>query len=253
MDGATRTAVRPPNATTCIMDGATRTGCRMTAKAIITAAVGTTTVAVEITTVATIITAVVGTTTAATITTVATATGPLGTSPKPSSSTRRRPGGGRAVVAALLLALVVSGCGGTSNDESSTTTVAYVANDDLSRYEPGTPERTVLEWWKAVQFGNPTLAHRYYAPTLGPKLAVLQSELAMASNQFTGIPTFKSAEVHGNKATLYLFATRPGSSSPGRAVSVNLIKTDGHWNLADDQLLAQVVERVEAAEKLRNG
>jgi hypothetical protein len=155
-------------------------------------------------------------------------------------------------MAALLSALALTGCGGTSNADSSTTTSAYVTTHDLSQYKPGTPERTVLEWWKAVQFGNTTLAHRYYAPELGPPVAVLQGELATASNQFTGIPTFHSAEVQGDKATLYFFAARPGSSSPARAASVNLIKQNGHWVLADDQLLAQVVERVKAAEKQRN-
>jgi hypothetical protein len=150
--------------------------------------------------------------------------------------------------AVLFTALGVSACGGGSSDsESASTAESFVSAENLNRYEPGTPQRTVMQWWKAVQFGNATVVHHYYAPGKGPRLSALQRELAVASNQFAAIPTIDSAELRGNKDTLYLFATRPGSSAPPRAMSVNLVRIDGRWGLADDQLLAQVVERVESA------
>ena len=148
-------------------------------------------------------------------------------------------------VAVLLVAFALLGCGSGSSDSDSTSTVGdYVAAKDLSQYKPGTPQRTVLQWWKAVQFGNPSVVHSYYAPGTGPGLHNLQRELAAASNQFSGIPTFNSAEIHKGRATLYFFVTRPGSSTPPRPVSINLVNKDGEWSLADDQLLSQVVERV---------
>jgi hypothetical protein len=162
-------------------------------------------------------------------------------------------GAGPAIVvaAALVAALALSACGSSSSADSSTASETYVSSYDLTKYKQGTPERTVMEWWKAVQFANTAQARTYYAQKMGPTHAVLQSELSTASNQFTGIPTFSSAEVHGDRATLYFFAARPGSSAPPRALSVNLVKKNGKWGLADDQLLAQVVERVRAAEKQR--
>jgi hypothetical protein len=156
--------------------------------------------------------------------------------------------------AMVLAAFGLGACGSSSSSSDSTSTVGnYVTAKNLSQYKPGTPQRTVMQWWKAVQFGNPTVVHNYYAPGMGPSLTALQRELAVASNQFAGIPTFNSAEAHGNRATLYLFVTRPGSSAPPRAVSINLVKTGGEWGLADDQLLAQVVERVRTASQRPTG
>lgn len=145
-------------------------------------------------------------------------------------------------------ALSLPACGGLSSSDSASTVGSYVVAENLSQYEPGTPQRTILQWWKAVQFGNPTVVRSYYAPGMGPGLDDLQRELAAASNQFAGIPAFSSTEVHGSKATLYFFVTRPGSTAPPRPASINLVRKGGEWGLADDELLAQVVERVRASQ-----
>ena len=148
----------------------------------------------------------------------------------------------------ILAAFALLGCGSGSGGSDSISTVgSYIGAGDLSEYKPGTPQRTVLQWWKAVQFGNPSVVHRYYAPGMGPGLHQLQRELAAASNQFSGIPTFNSAEIHKRTATLYFFVTRPESSTPARPASINLVTRHGEWGLADDQLLSQVVERVNQA------
>ena len=148
-------------------------------------------------------------------------------------------------VAMLLATFGLLGCGSGSGDSDTTSTAGdYVGARDLNQYKPGTPQRTVLQWWKAVQFGNPSVVHSYYAPGTGPGLHNLQRELAAASNQFSGIPTFNSAEIHKGRTTLYFFVTRPESSTPPRPVSINLVDKGGEWSLADDQLLSQVVERV---------
>jgi hypothetical protein len=151
-------------------------------------------------------------------------------------------------IAMILTASGILGCGSGSGGSDSTSTVGnYVGSRDLNQYKPGTPQRTVLQWWKAVQFGNPSVVHRYYAPGMGPGLHQLQRELAAASNQFSGIPTFNSAEIHQGTATLYFFVTRPESSTAPRPVSINLVDKGGAWSLADDQVLSQMVERVNRA------
>jgi hypothetical protein len=149
--------------------------------------------------------------------------------------------------AAIGLALALGACGGSSGSDSSST-VGYVGAADLSKYKDGTPQRTVLSWWKAVQFGNASIARSYYAPRAAPPPAELQRELAAASNQFTGVPDFSSVEANAGKATLYFFVSRPGSSAPPRAASINLTRTAAGWRLADDEVLSQVVERVEASQ-----
>lgn len=150
--------------------------------------------------------------------------------------------------ATILVAFGLLGCGsGSSSADTASTVGNYVAAKNLRQYKPGTPQRTVLQWWKAVQFGNPSVVHTFYAPGTGPDLHNLQRELAAASNQFSGIPTFNSAEIHKGRATLYFFVTRPESSTP-RPASINLVDKGGEWGLADDQLLSQMVERVNRAQ-----
>ena len=149
--------------------------------------------------------------------------------------------------AAVIVAVGLGACGDSSDSGTTSAEGAYVTAKSLNRYEPGTPQRTVLQWWKAVQFADPTVAHGFYAPQRAPRLPELQHRLAIASNQFAGIPDFHSMDVRGNRATVYFFSARPGSSAPPRAVSVNLVRTGKSWALADDQLLSQVVERVESA------
>jgi hypothetical protein len=164
------------------------------------------------------------------------------------SDARRRGRGYAVAVVVAALAFGAAACG--SSDSAATTADAdYVTAKRVDRYPPGTPQRTVMEWWKAVQFANPSGANSYYAPHRSPGLPVLQHRLAIASNQFSGIPVFDSAKVDGKRATVYFFWAHPGTSAPARAVSVNLMRTGKGWGLADDQLLGQVVERVESASR----
>src|SRR5262249_41560035 len=111
----------------------------------------------------------------------------------------------RTAVGAVLViaALTLTACGSDSSSDTTSMAASYVPAKTRGQYRAGTRQRTVMQWWKAVQSGDPPVVHRYYAPGMGPTLPSLQRELATASNQFTGIPTFHSAEIHGNRATLY--------------------------------------------------
>lgn len=149
------------------------------------------------------------------------------------------------VVTFLLAAL--GGCGGSSPSASTDSTDGYVTQSAVAGTKPGTPQRTALQWWRAVQFANAALARGFYAEAARPPLDDMQRQLAIASRQFVGVPRFDSAAVDGSDATLYFFVGRPGSEAAPQALSVNLVRADGRWRLADDQLLAQEVERAEKA------
>jgi hypothetical protein len=162
----------------------------------------------------------------------------------------RRPSGWLCLGLAICLSLALTACGGSSSssDESSSAS-GYVSQADLQKYKEGSPQQTVLSWWRAVQFANAGMTITYYAPQGAPTMAHLQRELSLASKQFSGIPTFSSLESHGGAATVYFFVSRPESSSPPRAASINLVRVGDEWRLADDGMLAQVVERVEASQQ----
>jgi hypothetical protein len=152
------------------------------------------------------------------------------------------------IAAVAISALTLSACGGGS-DSSSTGTGAieegrYVTAADLKETTAGSPEATTLDWWKAVQFANAGVAASYYAKGAAPDEEQLSHELSAASSQFVGVPQFNSEAVGRGKGTLYFFLGRPGSDAPPRPLSVNLVKEDGEWKLADNQLLEQQVARV---------
>jgi hypothetical protein len=149
------------------------------------------------------------------------------------------------VLPTVLVALALGGCGGGSSSSDSTSTVGrYVAEANLKHYASGTPKYVTLNWWRAVQFGNADIARGYYAAGAAPDIEQLGRELSAASSQFVGVPDFNSADIRGNRGTLYFFLGRPGSSAPPRPLSINLVKADGGWRLADNLLLEQQVGRV---------
>ncbi len=159
-----------------------------------------------------------------------------------------------AAVIGVASCLLLGACGSSTSSSSASGTAEateYVTAEDLSQYGADSPQRTALEWWKAVQFANAGLARSYYATRARPTLAELQRELAIAARQFVGVPRFESTEVDGDVATLYFFAVRQGSEATPQALSVNLVKAHGRWLLADDQLLEQEVARAERAAQSR--
>jgi hypothetical protein len=151
------------------------------------------------------------------------------------------------VVALAATLLGLSGCGGGSDSTAGSATSVegrYVTAANLKHFEAGSPQATTLNWWKAVQFGNPGVAAAYYGKGAAPELEQLSRELSAASSQFVGVPKFNSADINAGSGTLYFFLGRPGSDAPPRPLSVNLVKEGGQWKLADNLLLEQQVARV---------
>jgi hypothetical protein len=148
------------------------------------------------------------------------------------------------LIALATVALAICGCGGSSDSTTGSTAGRYVSAATLEHAKPGTPARATLDWWRAVQFGNPEVARRLYAPGIAPEVTQLKRELTAASSQFVGVPQFNSADVHGHTGTMYFFLSRPGSTTPPRPLSINLRKVHGNWLLADNLLLEQQVARV---------
>lgn len=147
------------------------------------------------------------------------------------------------IVCALAAPVALGACG--SSDSSNTSTAGrYVTEANLEHFKPGTPQLTTLSWWRAVQFGNTAVVGDFYAPAAAPAQTDLAHELSAASSQFVGVPKFNSADVHGSRATLYFFLGRPGSTSPPRPLSINLVKVGAGWKLADNALLESQVARV---------
>jgi hypothetical protein len=152
----------------------------------------------------------------------------------------------------VIAATTLAACGGDSEtDAAPSISGRYVTAANINHFKPGTPARATLDWWRAVQFGNPGVARHFYAPGTAPDEAQLRREILATSSQFVGVPQINSADVHGGAGTLYFFLSRPGATVVPRPLSINLVKVEGEWRLADNLLLEQQVARV--AKLLRAG
>lgn len=153
-----------------------------------------------------------------------------------------------AAIAALLL-LAIAGCEGDEDAEPP----RAITEEGIERYEAGTPQRTVVEWWREVQFKNARGAIDHYAPKVELTRTALGRQLLLAGNSFVGVPEIASVDDRGEKATIYATIERPGSDAPPRNVAVNLVDVGGEWLLADnvpvEQVVSQVIQARQAQER----
>jgi len=114
----------------------------------------------------------------------------------------------------------------------------------LEEYKSGTVERAALEWWRTIQFSDEDGALGYYAKDVEVTEPLLGGQINVAQSQFLGIPTVESEETRGSKATLFIALQSPDPKAPPRSLSLRLVKEEGDWKIADNDLLAEAVARV---------
>ena len=152
-------------------------------------------------------------------------------------------------------AIVLAGCGslGTGEERDRVEQPLLVSTADVERYPQGSPERTFLEWWRALQFGSGSQAVRYYASDVD----VSQRELQRAADvgvELIGLRARpKVLDVLGDdgRATVYVLFTRAQLNPNGRADKVrtprafDLVREDGSWKLADNRYIEQTLALAE--------
>lgn len=117
----------------------------------------------------------------------------------------------------------------------------------LNEYRPDTPERTALEWWRDVQFGNAAGALDLYTDDAVVSEEDYRRQVSYAASSFVGVPEIVELQRRGDLATLYMTLRPPGSEAPPRPLSLNLARVDGEWLIRDNQLMEQQVARVSRA------
>jgi hypothetical protein len=175
----------------------------------------------------------------------------------------RRPPRASALVAVLSSVLVVSACGDSDNGSGENgsagkTRTDLVSPGQVKRYRDGTPERTVLRWWREAQFNNASGIVGLYARGADVTLDELNRQLAKAAPSFRGVPVIQEVEYDGNRAIVYLILRSKAKNPKGetvdveRPLAIKLERIRGHWRLSNNLYLEQVVARVDRARsKLR--
>jgi hypothetical protein len=150
-----------------------------------------------------------------------------------------------AAAALGVAAAVVGSCGGIGSDDQVTERLAepnVLRTKRLDRVPAGTPQETVMRWWRALQFDNAGDASRYYARSLGLTPTKLDRQLqgTVGVLNLGAIPRLVDVDVEGNRATVQVFLERQDRKPNGRldrvstARSFNLVRERGEWKLADN-------------------
>jgi hypothetical protein len=145
---------------------------------------------------------------------------------------------------------LVGGLGACGDDDEETAPESgprEVSERQLNEYKPGTPERTALEWWRDVQFGNAEGALELYTDDAVNSEEDYRRQISYATSSFVGVPEIVELQRDGDFATLYMTLRPPGSEAPPRPLSLNLARVDGEWLIRDNQLMEQQVARVTRA------
>ena len=149
---------------------------------------------------------------------------------------------------AVLGAAALAGCAGIGTDDDVKVRVsgpALVTKKQLASLPAGSPARTVFEWWRTIQFDNPTIAVRYYSKKLGITRMTLERQLQFGpgAQNLGARPHLVGTDVNGDHATVQVLLERQTSNPNGRtdktqvARGFNLVREDGEWKLAENMYL----------------
>jgi hypothetical protein len=175
----------------------------------------------------------------------------------------------RAAVACGMAALVVlaAGCKSAPTTAAPATTATTVpltttgpgpagpspfllTRRQVEAERPATPQKALLAWWRAAQFGDYRAYLRSFAGTLRRKLAAKPTETKAALVQFGGAiavakPKIVSVEKTGDTRTLYTDIAYHGRTKNGWVVvqsvprSFTFAREGGVWRLLDDDFVQQ--------------
>jgi len=148
------------------------------------------------------------------------------------------------LVAVLLISLLgFAGCSDdddASTDDAAAGSSSLISKEIVDEFEPETPERTVVEWLRYVQFLNAPGALRFYRDDAAPGEDVLARQIDLASPALRGVPTVEGVDQEGREATVFI-RIDPGGDLEPRAFSANLVEVGDGWKLADNSFLEQAV------------
>ena len=153
------------------------------------------------------------------------------------------------VLVALSVAVALGACGDLGGRYRALQIVRPAAVDQraLERYGPGSPERTVLEWYAALQRHDVVAASRYYAlRASGATPGRLRRLMAGARPFFTrvGLGPLSADAVRPGSAMVFTDLRVRWEAPNGRAQelrspqSFTLVREAGRWRFADTYFLS---------------
>jgi ketosteroid isomerase-like protein len=153
-----------------------------------------------------------------------------------------------ALHAALVLALLVlPACGDLGGDRKGVQALPAerVEEDAVERYATGTPERTVLEWFRALQGGEARRAAGFYSAGLAVDEQQIARGRRTAARFFERFSMLGVLDVSrsADRATVFTEIAARWAAPNGRGQEVRrpqaftLVREGDGWRLADDLFL----------------
>ena len=152
--------------------------------------------------------------------------------------------------AAVLLAVAsvgVGGCGELGADWKGLRLVRseVLQQPALERYDEGSPERVVLEWFRAGQRTDSVTAARFYSRELRQTPDEIRSRLARTAKFFERVGLRRVSDVasRGDSATVFTELSYKWEAPNGRNHEIHrpqaftLVRERGAWRLVDDFFL----------------
>jgi hypothetical protein len=155
----------------------------------------------------------------------------------------------------LGLALLLGGCSGLGSDDEVPERVkgpSLLSKADVQAQPAGSPQRTLFEWWRALQFDDAPAAAQYYASDVRLTTDKLDKILSLGAPTLglTGRPRVVETDTNGDVATVRVLLEDDEPQANGRidknqtARAFDLVREAGAWKMADNRYLARPADRV---------
>lgn len=159
-----------------------------------------------------------------------------------------------ALVPIVLAVVALVGCGELGELRGRIEQPQIVTKQQLARYPAGSPERTVLLWWRALQFNSPELASRYYVSDLKLTPAKLEEQLKLGPDFLDLKAGLRLMDVDesGSSATILALRNRVLQYPNGREdrvrvpMAFNLRRESGEWRLANNRYIDRALQNAQA-------
>ncbi|HET9198531.1 MAG TPA: hypothetical protein VFN92_09805 [Solirubrobacterales bacterium] len=154
------------------------------------------------------------------------------------------------VLLAALVALLAAGCGGSGSTATGGTSAEPVSEGgvtvaQIEKYPAGSPQRTVLEWWRDLQLNDPEHARTLYLEP--PPLPDLAGQFNYVAGDFDGqVTLLSSEEEEGATTVLVRWAPMPGEA---RREPLRLGRDGNVWKLAEARFIDLEVARLRQEEE----
>ena len=130
----------------------------------------------------------------------------------------------RRACALLVLGALLAGCGnlGAGEETDRVNKLQLVRKADVASHPEGSPARTFLEWWRALQYGSATQAVRLYSRDVEvePKRLQRQLETGVDLLSLRSRPRVDDVIEEGDEATVFVVFTSAVGNPNGRADKV---------------------------------